>query len=334
MKSGFFLVISAILICNLLGQSNKKEYLGLKVPGMESELFAPGIITTYLSERDLAISPDGDEIYFCINSSDQKYGTIFVTKYISGKWQNPVVMEHMNNPDNINLEPHISPDGKKFYFFSNRPIEGDTTDQTGGADIWVMDREGENWSEPYNLGYPINTEHKEFFPSVTKDGTIYFTRAEKNSRIHNIYRSKMIDGKYSEPELLPKEVNSGRSQFNALISPDEDFIIVPTAGRTDTHGFTDYYISYRNEDDSWEGPYNLGEKINSENWLEYSPSLSPDGKYFFFISGKRNLPNTKKLTYKDILNYNQNPANGNTDIYWISSKVLNRNYVIGDKNEK
>ena len=52
-----------------------------------------------------------------------------------------------------------------------------------------MDRKKDGWSKPYNLGPPINTDDPEYFPSVTRDGTIYFTReiddgGKKRSLIH------------------------------------------------------------------------------------------------------------------------------------------------------
>ena len=39
------------------------DYLGQSVPGDSAVLFAPGIISTGLANRDVAISPDGNEIY-------------------------------------------------------------------------------------------------------------------------------------------------------------------------------------------------------------------------------------------------------------------------------
>ena len=54
--------------------------------------------------------------------------------------------------------------------------------------IWVVDRAENEWGVPYDIGEPINTSGNEYFPSSTKDGTLYFTRAEEGSRIHYIYR--------------------------------------------------------------------------------------------------------------------------------------------------
>jgi hypothetical protein len=37
-------------------------YLGLEPPGMEPKLFAPGIVNTGMYTRDVAMTPDGNEI--------------------------------------------------------------------------------------------------------------------------------------------------------------------------------------------------------------------------------------------------------------------------------
>ena len=39
-------------------------YLGQEPPGLEPRLFAPGVVSTGLATRDLAMTPDGDELYF------------------------------------------------------------------------------------------------------------------------------------------------------------------------------------------------------------------------------------------------------------------------------
>ena len=62
----------------------------------------------------------------------------------------------------------------------------------------------------------------------------------------------------SAPEKLPPQVNSGRSQFNAFVAPDESYLIVPIEGRSDSIGGCDYYVVFRNPDDRWSEPINLG----------------------------------------------------------------------------
>jgi len=298
-------------------------YLGQETPGDVPEVFAPGIVSTGMFTRDIAMTPDSKEIYFCISLANYTFATILVTKEINGKWTHPEVMEHMRNPQYMNLEPCISPDGKKFFFLSNRPDPA-ANETEGDEDIWVMDRIGNEWSEPYNPGQPVNSEYSEFFPSVTKDGTLYFTRSEKESRVNYIFRSRMKDGKYQEPEKLPPQVNSGVTQYNAFVDPDEKYLIVPVNGRKDSFGGTDYYLVYRNPDDTWTEPVNMGNKINTVSGLEFSPYVSPDGKYFFFMSSripeKEKLP--KELTFSLLEEMYTKPGNGNSSIYWVDSKFI------------
>jgi hypothetical protein len=298
-------------------------YLGQKPPDQTPEVFAPGIVSTGLYTRDIAITPDGREIYFCVVLANYTFATILSTREEDGRWTEPEVMRHMEDTRFINLEPCISPDGKRFFFLSNRP-ETSNGETEGDEDIWVMDRAGNGWGEPYNLGAPVNTEDLEFFPSVTLDGTLYFTRAEKGSRMNAIFRSRFSDGRYQTPERLPVQVNCGQSQFNAFVAPNESYVIVPVNGRKDSFGGTDYYAVYRNPDDTWSEPVNLGSPVNTAGGLEYSPAVSPDGKYFFFMSGrvieKEKWP--KELSHSFLKALHGMPGNGNPSIYWMDVKII------------
>ena len=295
-------------------------YLGQKLPGMTPEVFAPGIVSTGLNTRDIAITPDGKEIYFSVNVGSYTFFTIMVTRERNGAWSRPEVMKHMEDPRWINGEPCISADGKRFFFFSNRPDKGE---EKGDEDIWVMERAGDSWGEPANLGMPVSSAAPEFFPSLTRDGTLYFTRREE-SGIEHIFRSRLKDGKYQEPEKLPPQVNSGQTRYNAFVAPDESYIIVPVYGRKDSLGATDYYVSFRDPGDTWSEAVNLGDKINTPGGSEYSASVSPDGRYLFFMSSR--IPPMeqwpKKLTAAWLRRLAAEPGNDNASIYWIDARVI------------
>lgn len=300
-------------------------YLGQPAPGNEPQLFAPHIVSTGLFERDVAMTPDGNEFYFGVAVGNYGYVTILCSKLKDGRWSEPEVVPHLDDPEIMNLEPCISPDGQKFFFLSNRPDTARGDSVKGDQDIWVMDRTGDGWGQPYNPGPPVNTEDEEYFPSVTRDGTIYFTRNAKGSRLSYIYRSRLVDGVYQPAEKLGPEINSGPAQYNAYIDPDERFIIVPTPGREDSFGGTDYYISFRKPDNTWIGPFNMGNKVNTSGRAEYSPYISPDGKYFFFMSVR--IPESsdapaKKMSYSELQQIHNNPQNGSSDIYWIDAAFI------------
>jgi hypothetical protein len=296
-------------------------YLGQPSPGREPELFAPGFVNTGLATRDLAMTPDGKELYFGVMAGGR--AAILVTREVDGVWTPPEVAPFSG--EYLDLEPAISPDGKTFMFLSTRPQEGQEN-KPGWVyqDIWVMDRVEDGWGEPYNLGPPVNTEAPEYYPSLTRDGTLYFTR-EGEGRVSHIYRSRRVDGIYQEPERLPKQVNSGASQFNAFVDPDEGFLIVPVMGREDSLGGVDYYVTFRSPEDTWSEPVNLGAPVSSENGQEWSASLSADGQYLFFMSARTAATTQEPWTGKsleELLELSAQPGQGQSAIYWIDADVI------------
>ena len=300
------------------------DYLGQETPGTSPRIFAPGIVSTGLSERDMAITLDGNEIYFSgVVGANHNFSAILVVQRVDGRWSKPRVAPFSGNY--MDLEPAISPDGQRFFFLSNRPLPG-SSEPLGSEDIWFMERTAEGWSEPANLGPPVNTEAPEFFPSVTRDGTLYFTRRGEG-RSETIFRSRFVDGVYTEPEELGPEVNSGQTQFNAFIAPDESYLVVCVWGREDSLGGVDYYVVFRSPDDRWSEPVNLGPELNMAEGAEWSPYVSPDGRYFFFMSSRatiRDRHSPERLDYADLQRLHGLPMNGNSDIWWVDAEVITR----------
>jgi hypothetical protein len=315
------LAMASLFACIKNGDEVIKKqgpYIGSELPGIEPELFAPGIVANGYQTRDVAITPDGKEIYFGIRSAG--HYSILVTKQVEEGWSVPAVLEHMEDPRYMNIEPALNFDGSKLFFLSNRP-DSTLGVEEGEQDIWVMDREDERWGKPYNLGAPVNTKMPEFYPSLTKDGTLYFTRNELNSTIAYIYRSRLVNGKYTEPEKLPEQVNCGLNHYNAFIAQDESYIIVPTVGRDDSFGDTDYYIVFRDENDRWSNPINMGDKVNTPDTFEYSAYVTRDGKILFFMS-RRMIEEPEKLTYEFLLENHNKPESGNPSIYWMDAGFI------------
>jgi hypothetical protein len=297
------------------------DYLGQTPPGDQAELFAPGIVSTGVYERDMAMTPEGDELYYCAVLGSFDYVAILSTRRENGRWTEPQVAPFSGRWGAF--EPALSPDGSLFLFVSFRPRAGES-DRREDSDIWLMDRTAEGWSEPYNPGPPVNSDRSEYFPSLTADGTLYFTR-EGEDRSSRLYRSRGAEGRWTEPESLPAAVNAGSNQFNGYVAPDESYLIYGAAGYEDTFGGIDYYISFRDADDTWTGPINLGERVNTASRLEYSPYVTPDGKYFFFMAARHELEEAAaagELDAKAIARLHAGPRNGLPDIWWIDAAFL------------
>lgn len=301
--------------------------MGQIPPGDRPELFAPGFISTGLYTRDVAMTPDRSELYFGVLLG--RFNVIMEThRGADGRWTIPEVASFSRDSRFFHPEPAVAPDGSRLMYLSTR-VEGrepgpEEIRAWVNQDIWVVDRQGDGWSEAYNLWAPVNSEESEFFPSLTEDGTLYFTRASRDGSESYIYRSRFREGAYQEPERLGPEVNSTANQFNAFIAPDESYLVFCTGDRDDTLGGTDYYVSFRDSDDNWVGPINLGENVNTAGDVEFSPYVSPDGRYFFFMAARPLTDDAIPLILsRDFLwEYRVGSENGNADIYWVDASFI------------
>jgi len=294
-------------------------YLGQSPPGNEPLLFAPGVVSDGFNNRDMAITPDGSGIYFAVNQRNFDLSTIMAVHKVGDKWSKPEVAPFASDKNFKYLEPAISPDGSKFFFVASK------RDGKNNNDIWVMDRESGDWGKPKKLGAMINTSVSETFPSITRDGTIYFSRVSDDPGVEHIYRSRLNNGQYTDAERLPENVNCGKTQFNAFVAADESYLIVSVYGREDSVGSIDYYVVFRNPNDEWSEPINMGKKINTKGAQEYSAYVSRDGRYLFFMSTRLPAnPNMENDAYslEDLTRIHNRPENGNSDIYWIDAGII------------
>ena len=217
MKTVLFLfILLAFLGCSNT-KNNSGPYLGQLLPGDQPELFAPGIVNSGVSSRDITFTPDGNELYFGMNILNSDYSTIFYCSKTETGWSEPEVLPFADDPAYIFIEPFISHDGNKLFFVSNKGNKFNKANRFI-TDIWVAERENDFWGEPYKLDTLINTEESEFFPSVSENGNLYFTRENPKNQQGSIYKSEYKNGKYQKPEKLPDHVNAGTARFNAIIA--------------------------------------------------------------------------------------------------------------------
>ncbi len=312
-------ILSLLVLSTAIGFAQPNKFSVDKAPNQLS-LFADGFISTPINERDFAMSPDGKEIYFTIASPRSDFQTIVFCKQLkSGEWTKPEVVPFAGMYSD--LEPAFSADGKTLYFASNRPDSGtDTKD----FDIWKVTREINGWSTPVNLGVPINTDQDEFYPSITKTGNLFFTASYKGQGTgrEDIYRAEWKESKYQTPQPLDSAVNSKVDEFNAFVSPDEDYILFTCFGRRDDAGGGDLYISVKNNAGKWQPAKCLAE-LNSK-YLEYCPYVSPDGKKLFLTSTRYNSIKSfpAKADYATIKNLSSQSLNNQGNIYWVDFEAI------------
>src|SRR6185369_7417155 len=118
-------------------------------------------------------------------------------------------------------DPCITPDNQHLFFVSNRPIVPDGKPKDD-MDIWMMDRQGDgSWGEPRHLN--INSDKDEWFPRVTKTGTLYFG-SERPGGLggSDIWKARPNgDGSYGQAENLGPEINSPENEYEPSVAVDE-----------------------------------------------------------------------------------------------------------------
>ncbi len=315
-----------VLFLILLAQASYSQHpLTLSQAPTHLSLLAEGFISTPINERDFALSADGKEIYYTISTPRSDFQTIVVSHQISpGQWTSPEIVSFGGQYSD--LEPAFSADGNTLYFASNRPISGT---EPKDFDIWKVERKGNGWGSPINLGSPVNTEFDEFYPSLTKTGHLYFTASYKGQGRgrEDIYKAEWKDGKYQPPVALDSAINSRVDEFNAFVSPEEDYILFTSYGRQGDAGGGDLYISVKDKRNQWL-PARAIKELNTR-FLEYCPYVSRDGKILFLTSNRyqatKSFP-TSKATYPAVEGLWNQPLNAQGNIYWVDFSVILKSY--------
>ncbi len=126
-------------------------------------------------ETSGSISVDGEIIFFASERPDGLGGTdLYMAKKLpNGQWALPQNLGKTINTQYNEDFPHMSEDGKTLYFAS----QGHSS--MGGYDIFKSEYDAENntWSEPQNLGYPINTTDDNYTISFTQDQRFAYVSA-------------------------------------------------------------------------------------------------------------------------------------------------------------
>jgi outer membrane protein OmpA-like peptidoglycan-associated protein len=172
-------------------------------------------------ESSACYSSDGKSIYFVSDNPETTLGDrdIFVsTKDEKGKWGKAVNLGSTINTPYGEEGVYLHPDGKTMYFSS----EGHKT--MGGYDIFKSVYENGKWSEPENLGFPVNTPDNDVFFVISASGK------------HGYYSSYSDKG-YGEKDILlitflgpekPMVLNNEDNLLASITAPVKETVLAPT----------------------------------------------------------------------------------------------------------
>jgi OOP family OmpA-OmpF porin len=208
----------------------------------------------------------------------------------SERVKRPVKIRKLNLGNDVNsnyseLAPIISADGQLLFFTMGQGYPANLGEDKL-QDCYVCRRLPDGrWSQPTNLGYPINSSGNDAISGVSTDGAQLFIRNFAHNRLSGLCFARYIGkaGWRIDSITIDGYQNDGAFTTQCL-STDSKYIIF-SLERPDSYGKSDLYVSERLTDfpDHFGKPKNLGPAINSGQ-EEFAPFLAPDGVTLYFSS--------------------------------------------------
>jgi OOP family OmpA-OmpF porin len=239
--------------------------------------------TSVTAQIGASMGHDGRTLLFYMSNKKENYNNQLYVSFLQKNdvWTAPKNLgKKINLSDYNQMSPFIAADGVTLYFSSDRP------GGLGEMDIWMTKRLDESWtkwSDPVNLGAPINTEGSEAFFTLDAGGEYaYLTSSDGAYGASDIVRVKLLEKEKPDPVVLV----SGNVYNAKTKEPLSASLIYETLPDGTTAGT------------GTSSPSDGSFKIVLPYDKNYSIRASADK--FFSISENLNLDSLIKVGYKEI----------------------------------
>jgi len=245
----------------------------------------PGYINTSLWETQPSLSADGKTLYFIReikNKGASDNADIFVSKLLDdGSWSQASRLPDVINSPYAEESVLIHPDGKTLYFASKGHIG------MGGTDLFVsrMDENG-NWSEPRNLGYPINTSFNENSLMVSPEGDIAFFASNRKGGYGD------LDIYYFE---LPEDIRPTKTLYFEGKVYDSN-TKKPLGGKFELIDLQTQKVVITSYADVETGEFLVSLPVNKE----YALKVTHEGYAYFSANFNMTIPEDQEIKHMDI----------------------------------
>ncbi|MFN6944017.1 MAG: OmpA family protein [Cytophagaceae bacterium] len=272
-------------------------------------------------------------------------------------------MEYIKNPVKAKIEnlgavintqysdfaPVITADESILVFTSRRPgSTGGQLDQRNVPyeDVYVSYNKNGKWTEPQNIGKPINTSYHDASIAISPDGSHIFIYKDDNAG--DIFMSTFEGESWGKPQDMGKNVNTKSSETSISMTADGNTIyftsnrdVKENKNTEGSKGGFDIYMSKKDKKGKWGEAVNLGPVINTP-YDEEAPFIHPDGRTLYFSSkghaGMGGFDIFKSTLQKDgtwsepeNLGYPINTAED--DIYFVLSADNKHGYYSSEKED-
>jgi outer membrane protein OmpA-like peptidoglycan-associated protein/tetratricopeptide (TPR) repeat protein len=212
----------------------------------------------------------------------------YVSKFMQNEWLLAKNLGYpINTPANEGAQA-LSPDGQLLVFTGCADkVFGypEGRNGQGSCDLFFSIKKGNAWSEPRNMGSPLNTKYWDSQPTLSSDGrTIYFLSNRPNGiGGMDIWKSTIgNDGKWSNPENIGPSINTPDDEMSPFIHPDNQSFYFASKGHNGMGGF-DLFMSSIDSMGRYSTPKNLGYPINTSG-DEFGLSVSSKGDKAYYAS--------------------------------------------------
>jgi Tol biopolymer transport system component len=238
-----------------------------------------------------AFSPDGKLVVYGKSVGEGIF--LFEAEKTGATWSAPHLASFSGQYND--LEPAFDPNGKYLIFSSNRPLQAGGALAEGNYDgkvrpghggrLWRVERTAQGWGEATVLPDTINATSSTYSPSIASDGTLYFMRPVNAGEKFHLYRAKMQNGQYAQPERVSFSNLDAYGDFDPAVARDGSFMIFSSPRPPSPPHTSDLFIVYR-KNDEWSAPVDL-RTILSDDVHGVEARLSPDEKTLYFTNGRR-----------------------------------------------
>jgi len=229
---------------------NEEPYLDIYIAdfkedgNLENIEELPTSINTNTHESNAVLSSDGHTLYFSRTNNkrteinDIKIATVKLYKAIKvdGEWDDIEELPFSSNHYSV-MHPALNTTNDKLYFSSD--MEGGH----GSFDIYYVNIKSDStYSEPINLGSKINTRHREQFPFISKDTTLYYSsNGLQGLGGLDIFMCEFDEEakKWNTPLNLGNTINTGKDDFSFVVNSDENtgFLSSNRSGKDNLYTF-------------------------------------------------------------------------------------------------
>ncbi len=182
--------------------------------------------------------------------------------------------------------PVMHPSGNML-FFTRVQHPANMGGKADKGDVWMSEKFSSGWSLAVNLGKPVNDAGYTSIIGFTDKGNTMFLSTEYKDKDGIVRKGLATSARngatWTSPELLDvKHFSNKSSHQSGWVSADGSVLLLSIEA-PGGYGTEDLYVSFKESDNSYSSPRNLGYMINTA-FQENTPFLAGDNKTLIYAS--------------------------------------------------